>query len=171
MTRRGEMADLALLALDQASLVTGYAVFENQQLILNGKFELNDTDFGKRLFNFRKQITNLISQYKIDEVAFEDIYADKDKVNNIQTFKKLAEVYGVLEELLTELDISHTSYLAAEWKPTVGIKGGKRPEQKKLAQKYILDNYNKKVTQDEADAICIGIHHLKNKDKADFNWG
>ena len=170
MILREGMADLVLLALDQSSRVTGYAIFEDENLIDCGKFELQEDNFGKRLFHFKKQIINLIDKYNIDEVAFEDIYQDDNKINNVQTFKKLSEVYGVLSELLTEIDIPHQSFLAVEWKPTVGIKGGKRPEQKRLAQSFILNKYNKKVTQDEADAICIGIHYLQKQKNKDFDW-
>ena len=76
------MADLVLLALDQSSRVTGYAIFEDENLIDCGKFELQEDNFGKRLFHFKKQIINLIDKYNIDEVVFEDIYQDDNKINN-----------------------------------------------------------------------------------------
>lgn len=55
----------------------------------------------------------------------------------------------------------------------MSIKGRTRPEQKKNAQAYVLEHFNKKVSQDESDAICIGASIvLENKKrKADFNWG
>ena len=75
---------------------------------------------------------------------------------NVHTFKTLAEVYGLIDQLASELKIPHRSYLASSWKSQLGIKGKNRAEQKRNAQKYVLDTYNIKCTQDEADAICIG---------------
>lgn len=81
--------------------------------------------------------------------------------NNIKTFKSLAEVYGVISELFEELDIPHSSVLATTWKSSLGIKGRARDEQKRNAQKYVLDNYGQKATQDESDAICIGTYKIQ----------
>lgn len=83
-------------------------------------------------------------------------------INNVQTFKTLAEVFGVLSELFTELKIKHTPVLASSWKSTLGIKGKNRSEQKRNAQEYIVNKYGIKPTQDECDAICIGAHYIAN---------
>ena len=40
-------------------------------------------------------------------------------------------------------------------------------EQKRNAVQFIQDNYGIKPTQDECDAICIGVHYLKNNTN---NW-
>jgi len=53
---------------------------------------------------------------------------DGQRVNNVSTFKILAEVFGVIYELATELEIPNTPVLAGTWKSTLGIKGKTRPE-------------------------------------------
>jgi len=93
-----------------------------------GKIDLDNPDVGIRLNQLRDQITKLILDFDIDEVAFEDIYMDGQKINNVSTFKVLAEVFGVCDELFTELKIKHTAVLAGTWKSTLGIKGKTRPE-------------------------------------------
>lgn len=160
---------MRLLALDQSSRITGYAVFIDDKLETYGKIDLKDDDIGIRLNSLRDQIALLIMNYGIDEVAFEDIYMDGQKINNVSTFKILAEVFGVCYELFTDLNISNTAVLAGTWKSTLGIKGKTRPEQKKAAQEWVKANYNVAPTQDEVDAICIGAHILKAKQKT-FNW-
>ena len=40
-----------------------------------------------------------------------------------------------------------------------------RSELKKQAQKYALDNFELKVTQDEADAICIGLAAVRKYER------
>jgi len=67
---------MRLLALDQSSRITGYAVFIDDKLETYGKIDLKDDDIGIRLNSLRDQIALLIMNYGIDEVAFEDIYMD-----------------------------------------------------------------------------------------------
>lgn len=156
-----------LLALDQASRTTGYAIYQDDKLIKYNKFTFDDSDFGVRLLKIRNKIDNLIKEYNIDEVAFEDIQLQE----NVETFKKLAEVFGVVYELISEKQLPYYIVLASSWKSTLSIKGRHRAEQKKNAQKWVEKNYNIKPTQDECDAICIGAHVLINKRKnATFDW-
>ena len=56
--------------------------------------------------------------------------------------------------------------LAATWKSKLKIRGKSRPEQKKNAQKYIKENYNMEPTEDECDAICIGLAHIASKGRS-----
>lgn len=160
---------MRLLALDQSSRVSGYAIFIDDKLETYGKIDLKQDDIGERLVSFKKQVSKLVADYDIDEVAFEDIYMDGQKINNIATFKVLAEVFGVCDELFTELEIKNTAVLAGTWKSTLGIKGKTRPEQKKNAQIYIKNKYNIDVIQDIVDAICIG-EHIIQKNNSTFNW-
>lgn len=150
-----------LLALDQASKVTGWAIFEDGELKSYGKISLDDPNTDIRLVQLRQGIQTLVADYNIDEVIFEDIQQQDNVANNVQTFKVLAEVYGVVSELLQELQIPHSTVLAASWKSTLGIKGRTRAEQKKNAQLYVEQNYGIHVIQDIADAVCIGTHHIK----------
>ena len=150
-----------LLALDQASKVTGWAIFEDGELKSYGKISLDDPNTDTRLVQLRQGIQTLVADYNIDEVIFEDIQQQNNVANNVQTFKVLAEVYGVVSELLQEIQIPHSTVLAASWKSTLGIKGRTRAEQKKNAQLYVEQNYGIHVIQDIADAVCIGTHHIK----------
>lgn len=150
-----------LLALDQASKVTGWAIFEDGELKSYGKISLDDPNTDTRLVQLRQDIQTLVADYNIDEVIFEDIQQQNNVANNVQTFKVLAEVYGVVSELLQELQIPHSTVFAASWKSTLGIKGRTRAEQKKNAQLYVEQNYGIHVIQDIADAVCIGTHHIK----------
>ena len=145
-----------LLALDQSSHITGYAIFDNGQLIKYGKFSCDIPELDARLVQIKQKVKELIDEYQIDYVVLEDIQQQSNVANNVQTFKILAEVLGVLVEFLEEQQICHSCVLASTWKAQLGIKGRTRAEQKRNAQAYILDTYNIKATQDESDAICIG---------------
>ena len=153
-----------LLALDQSSRITGWAVFKDGKLEEFGKISLDHPDVGVRLNQLRNKIDAMIDKFEINEIIFEDIQLQSNVANNVQTFKTLAEVYGVLYELATARGIKNSAVLASSWKSTHGIKGKVRADQKRAAQAWVLENYGVKPTQDEADAIAIGAHHLK-KDK------
>ena len=76
-----------LLALDQSSKITGYAIFDDDQLLTYGKFSLDDDDVGERLVKFRNKIQSLIIDNNINEVVFEDIQLQNNIINNVKTFK------------------------------------------------------------------------------------
>ena len=160
---------MRLLALDQASRTSGYAIFEDDKLIKYGSFTFTDEDFGKRLVKIINKVAELIQEYKIDEIAIEDIQLQGNVANNVATFKALAEVFGVLYELFVTLKMPRTAVLSTVWKSTLGIKGKDRPAQKRAAQVWVEKTYGVKPTQDECDAICIGAHHVNNRVEV-FDW-
>ena len=73
-----------LLALDQASRTTGWAVFDGSELIKFGKFTATEDDIGERLYEIRNHVKNLVIDWEIDEVVFEDIQLQNNVLNNVQ---------------------------------------------------------------------------------------
>ena len=157
---------MILLALDQASKVSGWAIFIDGELKHYGKIVADHADFGDKLVYIRKEIIKLINDYEVDEVVFEDIQLQE----NVNTFKALAEVFGVVDELCAEFKVPRTSILASVWKSKLGIKGKDRPAQKRAAQNWVVNTYNIKVIQDIADAVCIGTAYLKDIKKDVYDW-
>ena len=156
---------MRIMSFDQSSRITGYAILEDRKLLEYGKFTLTDEDFGDRLNRFRKKIISLLTvDHKIDKVLFEEIQLQQ----NVETFKKLAMVYGVLMELLVDLGIPYDIISSNTWKSKCKIKKTVRESEKQAAQKYVLENFGKKVTQDEADAICLGFTYFNTPQ--DFDW-
>lgn len=158
-----------LLALDQASKTTGYAVYENNTLIGWDKFSYDDDDVGVRLTKIRNKVISLIKDYQVTEVAIEDIQMQNSIGNNVVTYRTLAEVRGVLEELFTEMKIPYTIVSSNTWKSALKIKGTKSAEQKRAAQAYVLNKYSIKAIQDTCDAICIGDYMISKQDDG-FDW-
>ena len=64
---------MKLLALDQSSRTSGFAVFDDGKLLDYGHFTLTNSDFGTRLMQVKQKIKELIEKYEVDEVIFEDI--------------------------------------------------------------------------------------------------
>lgn len=154
-----------ILALDQSSRTSGYAIFQEGKLVNSGTFTYDDDDISLRLVKIRNKVISLIQQYEINKILLEDIQL-QGQTNNVTTYKVLAEVLGVLEELSREMSIPHEIIHSQTWKSTLDIKGRDRATQKKNAQLYVLETYQKKVSQDESDAICIGSSYIQSKKSA-----
>ena len=150
-----------LLALDQSSKITGVAIFENGKLQKYSKIDI-DGEVPYRLMKLREAVSRIIEEENITEVAIEDIQLQNNVVNNVETYRTLAEVRGVLEELFQELKIPCSIVLAGTWKSKLGIRGACRADQKRAAQEYIVNKYGIKPIQDICDAICIGDYISNN---------
>lgn len=160
------------LALDQSSYTTGYAIFDDDKPIVVGHFTVSGTDLGVRLEKIRNKVQSLIEENDIDYVIFEDIQLQEingSRTAGIKTFKMLAEVFGVIKELLTEMKMPHDAVLPIVWKATFKIAGKGREKEKKLAQETVLTTYSIHCTEDEADATLIGAHAVKQR-QTEMNW-
>ena len=148
---------MIILALDQASVTSGYSVFDNDQLIDSGTFTINQGHVGQRLVKIKNKVLELIVQYHVEHLIFEDIQMQQQ---NVVTYKALAEVLGILEMTTSEMKIPYNIIPPSTWRAGLNIKGRVRAEQKKNAQIYALTQYNKQVSEDESDAICIGAYYI-----------
>ena len=152
---------MRLLAFDQSSRITGWCVFDDNELFDCGKFEIEGDEIGKRLLEFKSHVYHLLETFNPDKVAFEDIQLQASVGNNVQTFKKLAMIYGILQLILEEENIPYEIVSAATWKSVLHIQGRSRPEQKRSAQEFAQKTYNIKASQDTCDAICLAASLLK----------
>lgn len=163
-----------LLALDQATNTTGFAVYKNQKLIAHGHKTFKGSEPIKRIEKQRQWVDSLISAVDGDiEIVIEDIqlqyHANGDSV---LTFKMLAQLQGALLTLFEERNINYYIAIPNQWRKTCGIPVGphiKRPQQKKSAQDYVRKEFNIEATDDEADAICIGKHIIISTDCC-YDW-
>ena len=164
--------DNNLLSLDQSSRITGYAIFKNAKLIQYGKIVLNEDDLGERLVKLRSSILNLINEFQITEIAFEDIQLQSNIINNVATFKSLAEVFGVIHELVEELNIPYIICPTNTWRAHCGVKGKARADRKKSMQLLVKEWYDVSVSDDIADAVGIGkyVSDTHKKKTEIVNW-
>ena len=164
---------MRLLALDQASRVTGVAIFDDDKLVKYGTFEIkSNQELGKRLTQFLENLDKLYAAYHFDAVAYEDIQL---QMGNVETYKKLAYIQAMIlfwcekhEKNLYCLSPSHWRKIL---KDKYGMSWGrKRAEQKQTAIDFIQKHYKKEVDSDTADAICIGCaaNIEINKNKSSF---
>ncbi len=154
---------MKILAVDQASKTSGWAIFEDGVLLEYGKFTYDMPDLGVRLHKIKTSIQEIVEANNIDKLYLEDVQYQENVINNVQTFKTLAKVLGVLYEYGIAAGLDPEIVLAGTWKKHLGIKGAKRADQKRNAQNYVIEHYQVKPTQDECDAICIGTYACRKK--------
>lgn len=158
-----------ILALDQSSKETGWSVWSIGNISSEGEFKtvglisLNQSKVEVRLTQLRERVKKIIEDYNIKKVYLEDIQLQSNVANNVKTYKILSYVIGNLIELCNELGLSYELVPSNTWKSALGIKGSRRPEQKANAAKLVKDKFNITVTQDEADAVCIGMYAVGQK--------
>ena len=162
---------MKILALDQSSRITGWAVFADDALQEYGKFDAENAgaDIGKRLTYIRTKIQTLIEKYNIEKVAFEEIQLQNTVGNNVVTYKKLAYVQAIIIQMLDEIKMPYEIVASSSWKSSLGIRGRARAEQKKNAQEWVINTYSVRPTQDECDAICIG-RYSTTKSNEGHDW-
>lgn len=147
---------MVILALDQATQTSGWSVWVDGNLTDFGKFTFDDADIHKRIHKVCAQIEILILQHHPDKVVLEDIQM---QVNNVSTFQKLAWLQGAIIESCWKINMPVELSRPSEWRAACNLLKGQdkhRENQKKIAQQWVMNQFGKKCTQDEADAICIG---------------
>lgn len=148
---------MRILALDQASK-TGWSLFEDSTLMDYGILDCSGIrDNVKRHSELKKKINKLIKKTKAEVIVIEDT----QQQFNINTFKVLTELLGVLKNTFHEQDLAFIVSKSSEWRRVCGIKGKKRKEQKENAQLWVRLKFGVRVSEDEADAICIGWYGVK----------
>lgn len=162
--------EFRLLALDQATVISGWSLYDGDKLVKYGKIVVNESlPTVERISFVRQWLINALDTMKPDMVVFEDIQlqdlgpANQKSTIGVTTFKILAELLGVIENVLNDSQIQHKSVYCATWRADVGVKGKSRSDKKRSAQNLVKQWFDVKVTEDEADAICIGrygTHHF-----------
>lgn len=173
-----------ILALDQATLTTGWSLWDDGELVGYGLLTVpsGKTDTIARINYIKQWLISMIENNSPDLVLLEDIQLQEfhsnkksdSKFDNvgITTFKVLAKLQGVLESCLREQGVSCKIVFSQTWRAKVGVKGARRPDRKRSAQLIVSNLYNIRVSEDEADAILIGKYGslTYKKDPTMVSW-
>ena len=152
--------NIKILTLDQSTKVTGFSVFKESKLDQYGLLTVNKNEKNaiERMKLMSGEIRQLINTIKPDYIVFENVQFQR----NYKTYQQLSQLQGVLMALLFEIDIGFTIIEPSAWKSSCEIKGKKRAEQKENTQIFVKNKFGIDVSEDEADAIGIGVWATKN---------
>ena len=143
-----------ILAVDQATHVSGYAVFSNKDLIDYGTFKTTVEDQIERCIQVKQWLISLIDQYEIDFVGLEGI--QYQTAAGVTTFEALARLQGILAATCVEEKVKYKIVNTNTWRDHCGVKGKTRPDKKRSMQRLVNEWFGINVKDDIADAIGIG---------------
>lgn len=152
---------ITLLSLDTSTTSTGWAIFKDGKYQESGVID----DFKKvkngheRLRLMTKELLDSIGQLEPDIIVIE-----KDVVfGNMKVIDMLMKIIGAVYGFCLNNGITYYEFAPSEWRKYVKLQafGRKRTEFKQASIKYVKDNFNKEVNDDEADAICVGVAYCK----------
>lgn len=151
-----EGLQMKILAFDQATVKTGCAVFARGRLSSHGLIDLKRTQNAKeRTARMADEICRRIETEKPDAVVIEDTAMQ----TNVSVLRTLAQLQGMILGFCFAQGIPCHVRKPSEWRKILGFRQGrvKSAELKKQAQALVKTTYQILVTEDEADAICIGL--------------
>lgn len=163
------------LALDQASKVTGYAIFDDTKLIKYGTFTTTAADDIERFAMVRAWLLSMISSWRPDYIGIEGIQFQEEgsgQKMGVTVFQTLARLQGILMMACHDEKVPFEICPTNTWRHSCGVKGKTRTDKKRSTQLLVEQWYGIKVSEDEADAICIGRHLVTfiQKNTEMTNW-
>ena len=172
---------IKILAIDQARN-GAWSVFdyETKTLEAYGVFSFNNKDYtyAKAIRAIEELVDSLIKTYDISAVFIEDIQLRV----NVQSFKKLAQLQGVLINLFEKNEYLYDFVAPTQWQNYCKARGRSSKEIKEkikaldlsgkkdskiLSIQFVKEKFNVDTDNDNlSDAICIGyyaVNHFKLK--------
>ena len=163
------------LALDQASYVTGYSIYDGTKLVKYGTFTTTGANEIERFTMMRAWLLSMLTSWKPDYVGIEGIQFQEEgggQRMGITVFQTLARLQGILMMTCYEQRIPYEICATNTWRHTCGVKGKSRTDKKRSMQLLVEKWHGVQVSEDEADAIGIGYHLVNfiQKNTEVSNW-
>lgn len=152
------MKTTTLLSLDTSTTTTGYSVFVNAEYDESG---ILSTAKANDKFNVMAiGIIDLMNNIRPDIIVIEQVNVSR----NMVATRKLCALVGVVHGWAIEHGVDCYEIGPTEWRGQIGIqsKGRTRNEFKALSKAYAEEKIGiKDITDDESDAVCIGLAYIK----------
>lgn len=114
-----------------------------------------------RIHKMSEMINEKIDEVNPNIIVLEDT---QQQAGNIQIVKILSRLQGVIMGMCYGKHINYKIMAPSTWRSMLEFKQGKgvkRTELKAQSIEYVKDKFDIKVTDDESDAICIGLAYIK----------
>lgn len=150
---------LRILSIDQATYTSGWAIFDNNNLIRYGTYSTNLQDEIERDNNIKNWLISMINNWKPDIIGIEGIQLQEESSGYktpVTVFQMLARLQGILMEACFENKIQFIICPTNTWRHHCGVTGKYRADKKRSMQNIVKKIYDITVSNDEADAIGIG---------------
>ena len=144
---------MKILALDQATKITGWSIFEDNQPTAYGTLEVDEKgDAISRMEAMCHEIDGVLDLYAPQFVVLEGVQYQKNQM----VYSQLSQMQGCIFKSLFHRQLPFRIIEPSAWKSHVGIIGRKRCEQKEHAIQLVELLYGIQVAEDVAEAVLIG---------------
>jgi Holliday junction resolvasome RuvABC endonuclease subunit len=147
---------MRIIAFDQASIISGWAIFEDGNYVDSGVITKNkNIPIIQRVPQMAQAICEKIKESNVDMVIIEGI----QNQGSIKTTLDLARLQG---GIMMWCEVKHKPLhilSPSVWRSTLKFKLGSKVEREALkvqAENYVSEHYGININTDEAEAICIG---------------
>lgn len=150
-----------VIALDQATHLTGYSIFDDGRLIHYGVYSARGNTEIERICNIKQWLMSMVENWKPDFVGLEGIQYQEEASGQkmgVTVFQALARLQGVLMETCHSMNIKFDIAATNTWRNQIGVKGRSRTDRKRSMQLIVKEKFDVSVTDDIADAIGIGSY-------------
>lgn len=156
-----------LIAFDQATEKFGLSIWDDGKLVFQHLYNFRGDMMG-RISKIRSFIqTIVINQWKPDFIVMEDIQYQSGLV----TFKILAMLLGVVQQVCRENDIEYEVVSPNVWRKYAGTCGKDRRQEKLLSIALVKEKFNITVGDDVAEAILIGSYGVRMHNPKKWSFG
>lgn len=153
--------DVKLVTIDGSTQKTAITLFVNGEYREHTLLDFSkDKDMESRFKSMSKGMWVFLEESRPNIIYIEETYMSR----NAQTMKILTRLQGVVYAWCMNNECEFNTILPSQWRKYLKFtqsRGTKRQQLKEQSIKYVLENYNLDVTDDEADAICIGDAVIK----------
>lgn len=158
-----------IIAFDQATEKFGLSIYDEGKLVFYSLYTFSG-DVINRITKIRKFIQDIvIKAWAPDIIIMEDIQYQQ---NGVLTFKILAMLLGVVQEVCYENDIEYEVVQPNVWRKYAGTNGKNRKEEKMLSIARVREKFGVNVGDDIAEAILIGSYGVKtHQNKVNLAFG
>ena len=151
-----------LLALDQSTRCSGYAVFEDGEYVCSGVIDKSKSKLNthERSFEMARDLWRVIKKYKPDHLVIEDV----QNQSNTKTVIILSRLQGMLIGYAEAHKVKTHILLPSMWRSALKFKQGpkvKRDELKRQSIDFVKEKYGLDLLEDEAEAVGIATAAYK----------
>lgn len=154
---------MLVIGFDPGSISFGIGIVEKKNsrisYVYSQEIKLKDADFAGKMKTLWNRLDALYKEFPIDEAAIEEGFLGK----NVKSMNLLAKVRGVVLASLISRDIGLESYSPSQVKQSLTGSGGAAKSQVAKMVQTLLNIKDKKLGNDESDALAVAYCHLLNK--------
>lgn len=153
--------NVRLVSLDTSTKKTGWAKFINGEFDSSGLFDFEKIANSEERFSvMSRKILDMLNNERPWIIVIEECVV----VRNAAVQRTLLRLQGIVYCWCLLHDCEFNVVRPTEWRAGVGIhrsgKGSEREDLKKISISKVLELYGKEVSDDEAEAILVGLSHV-----------